>query len=52
MATLDWIMTKLLCSSLCLFDTIVKLHAIDKELFNDFLIGSGFHIIMIYFLHM
>ena len=30
----------LLCSNLCLFDAIVELHAMDENLFNDFLIGK------------
>ena len=34
---------KLLCSSLCLFDAIVELHAMGETLFNDFLFGSEFY---------
>jgi hypothetical protein len=34
------IATKLLCSCLCSFDTIVEFHAMDEEMFNDFLIGE------------
>jgi hypothetical protein len=26
-----WIVTKLLCSRLCLFDTIIELHAMDEK---------------------
>ena len=33
-----WTVAKLLCSSLCLFDAIVELHAMDEELFNNFCI--------------
>ena len=32
-----WIVASLLCSCLCLFDTIVELHAMDEEKFIDFL---------------
>ena len=31
---------KLLCSSLCLFDVIVVLHAMDEKSFKDSLIGQ------------
>ena len=31
------IVAKLLCSSLCLFDAIVELYAINEKLFNEFL---------------
>ena len=34
-----WIVAKLLCSCLLLFDAIIDLHAMDKKLFNDFLVG-------------
>ena len=35
-----WIVAKLSCSCLCLFDAIVELHAMNDKMFNDFLIGS------------
>ena len=34
------IVVKLLCPCLCLFDAIVKLHAMDKKKFIDLLIGK------------
>ena len=40
-----WIVAKLMCSCLCLFDAIVELHTMNVKEFNDFLIGieSEFH---------
>jgi len=35
-----WIAAKLLCSFLCMLDTIVGLHATSEKMFNDFLIGK------------
>jgi hypothetical protein len=39
-----WIVAKISCSSLCVFDANVGLHTMDeKNMLNDFFIGSGFH---------
>ena len=35
-----WIVAKLLCSCLCLFDASIKLHTMDEKKSNDFLLGS------------
>jgi hypothetical protein len=35
-----WIVVKLLCSYLSLFDTIIGLHALNEKTFHHFLIGK------------
>ena len=42
-----WIEAKLLCYCFCLLDSIVKLHAMDEKLLNDFLIGRWEHILYV-----
>ena len=34
-----WIVAKLLCSCLCLFDASIELHYMNEKTFNDFLLG-------------
>ena len=35
-----WVVAKLLCSCLCLFDAINKLHAMDDIIYSDYFIGK------------
>ena len=50
-----WIVGKLLCSCLCLFDAIIELHTMDERNdFNDFLIGKWkwiLYVMMAYLIH-
>ena len=36
-----WVVAKSLCSCLCLFDAVFKLHAMGEKMSNDFLTTWG-----------